>query len=249
MKAHQRIIRERESASAGDLFGQWWEGMEVDIKTAIVKPITHNQARPIIEKYEWLGCMSAVTWHCYGIFFDGYCGGVVTYGVEYIENLGRWDSYGYTGKIILLSRGVCLHWAHPHSGSKLIRGSMKLLPEKYKVVTCTVDDMAGEIGTIYQACGFDYVGSMRDANPKVNSRKGDRSGWVINGKLYGARAMRQKFGTTKIEAIKKMFPNVDKVKQNSKGRYFAFRGTKKEKKENRSAIDHLLLAYPKREDN
>ena len=68
MKAHQRIIRERESASAGDLFGQWWEGMEVDIKTAIVKPITHNQARPIIEKYEWLGCMSAVTWHCYGIF-------------------------------------------------------------------------------------------------------------------------------------------------------------------------------------
>ena len=118
---------------------------------------------------------------------------------------------------------------------------MKLLPEKYKVVTCTVDDMAGEIGTIYQACGFDYVGSMRDANPKVNSRKGDRSGWVINGKLYGARAMRQKFGTTKIEAIKKMFPNVDKVKQNSKGRYFAFRGTKKEKKENRSAIDHLLL--------
>ena len=158
MKAHQRIIRERESASAGDLFGQWWEGMEVDIKTAIVKPITHNQARPIIEKYEWLGCMSAVTWHCYGIFFNGYCGGVVTYGVEYIENLGRWDSYGYTGKIILLSRGVCLHWAHPHSGSKLIRGSMKLLPEKYKVVTCTVDDMAGEIGTIYQAAVLIMLG-------------------------------------------------------------------------------------------
>ena len=44
---------------------------------------------------------------------------------------------------------------------------------------------------------------MRDANPKINSKKGDRSGWLINNKLYGSRAMRSKFGTTKIEVIKK----------------------------------------------
>ena len=55
---------------------------------------------------------------------------------------------------------ACAHWAHPHAASKLIRRSMDLLPERYKVITATVDAIAGEIGTIYQACGFDYVGTM-----------------------------------------------------------------------------------------
>jgi len=124
---------------------------------------------------------------------------------------------------------------------------MKMLPEKYKVVTATVDDMAGEVGTIYQACGFDYIGSMRDNNPNVNSKKGDRCAWVIHDKLYGARAIRQKFGTTKLEVIKEKYPDVKKVKQNSKGRYFAFRGNKKEKKELRSTILEYIKPYPKRD--
>ncbi len=246
MKAHQRLVREKIAAQNDDLFGNWWSDIDTDIKKAEVKEITHKQAKEIIEKYEWLGCLAAINWHYYGIFFDGICGGVVVYGVEYIENLGRWDKYDYTGKIILLNRGACVHWAHPHSASKLISSSIKLLPEKYKVVTCTVDDLAGEIGTIYQACNFKYVGSMREANPNVNSRDGDRDGWLINGKMYGARAMRQKFGTTELDTIKKHFPNVKKVKQNSKGRYFFFRGTRSEKKYHLSKISHLVKEYPKR---
>jgi hypothetical protein len=250
MKAHQRLVREAKEREEGvDLFGAYWHGIDTDIKRAEVREVSHHQAKEIIEEYEWMGCLAAVNWFYYGIFFDNICGGVVIYGQEYIENLGRWDKYGYTGKIILLNRGACVHWAHPHSASKLIRTSMKMLPEKYKVVTATVDDLAGEIGTIYQACGFDYIGSMRDANPNVNSRKGDRSAWLINGKLYGARAMRQKFGTTKIEVIQERYPDAKHVKQNSKGRYFAFRGTKKEIKENRSTISHLIKPYPKRQEN
>lgn len=246
-KAHQRLVREaKEREQGADLFGAYWRDLNTDIKDAEVREVSHAQAKEIIEEYEWMGCLAAVNWFYYGIFFDNVCGGVVVYGQEYIENLGRWDKYGYTGKIILLNRGACVHWAHPHSASKLIRTSMKMLPEKYKVVTATVDDLAGEIGTIYQACGFDYIGSMRDANPNVKSRKGDRSGWIVNGKLYGARAMRQKFGTTKMETIIERFPDAKKVKQNSKGRYFAFRGTKKEIKQNRAAISHLIKPYPKR---
>lgn len=247
MKAHQKIIREEKAADDNaDLFGNWFDGIDTDIKKAVVKETTRDIAEGIIKEYEWLGCLAAVNWHYFGIFFDGVCGGVVVYSPEYIENLGKWDKYGYTGKIILLSRGACVHWAHPHSASKLIRQSMKMLPSRFKVVTCTVDDLAGEIGTIYQACGFHYVGSMRDANPNVNSRKGDRDAWVINGKLYGARNMRQKYGTTKMDELIKHHPDIKKIKQNSKGRYFAFIGSKAEKKENKKAIDHLVKPYPKR---
>jgi hypothetical protein len=137
-KAHQRVIREQLAAAAN--------GMErtVGIRTALVRPITIAEAKAIIVQYEWLGTLPAVTRHCYGIFFDGELGGAVVYGDEYGENLGVWDRYGYSGRIIALLRGACLPWAHPHAASKLIRRSMDLLPERYRVVTATVDALAGE---------------------------------------------------------------------------------------------------------
>lgn len=244
--AHQKKIRDLKAAERTDLFGNWWSDIDVDIKKATVQEISLAQAKEVIEEYEWLGCLAAVNWYAFGIFFDGIIGGVVVYGPEYIENLGKWDKYDYTNRIILLNRGACVHWAHPHAASKLIRGSMKMLPDKFKVVTATVDDLAGEVGTIYQACGFDYVGSMRDSNPNVNSRKGDRDGWIIKGKLYGSRSIRMMLGTTKMDVIKRHYPNVKKVKQNSKGRYFAFRGTKREKKYYRSMMADKFLPYLKR---
>jgi hypothetical protein len=259
MICHQKIVRDRQAQIAGsqNLFGEWWESIDTDISKAVVKEIDRATCEKIILEYEWLGCMPAVVWYMYGIFFEGNCGGVVCYGPEYSENLGKitresgkkgadWSKYGFEGKMILLSRGACVHWAHKHSGSMLIRRSMDLLPDKYEVVTATTDAAAGEIGTIYQACGFHYVGSMREANINVNSRFMDRDGWMIDGKIWTSRSIRARCGTTKKEDIKKVFPNAKKVKQHSKHRYFAFRGSKKTKKQHLSAIQHIVKPYPKR---
>jgi hypothetical protein len=258
--AWQKQIRDRrkQENSDSDLLGDWWSNINVDIKKGEIKEVPYLMAKKIIEDYEWLGCMPAVVWHSYGIFFDGHCAGVVCYSPEYSENLGKisrekgtagadWSKYGYEGKMILLSRGACVHWAHPHSASKLIRQSMKMLPKKYEIVTATVDEAAGEIGTIYQACGFHYVGSMRDSNPNVKSRKLDRDGWLINGKIWTARSIRSICGDTKIENIKNHFPNVVKVKQHSKGRYFAFTGSKRTQQQHFKAIEHLIKPYTKRQ--
>lgn len=248
MKAHQRKVREqasREEIEDG-LFGAWWEDIDTDIKKATVAEVTLTQAKGIIEKYEWMGCLAAINERAYGIFFEGVLGGVVVYGLEYSENLGHWDKYGYTGKMLLLNRGACVHWAHPHSASKLIRGSMRLLPEKYKVVTATVDELAGEVGTIYQACGFDYIGSMREANPNIPHKKQNRSSWEINGKLYGGRSVRRLVGSVRQADILERYPGAKYVAQKAKRRYFAFLGSKKEQKENRKAIEHLIKPYPKR---
>lgn len=257
--AWQKQIREKRRTENldSDLLGDWWSKIDTDIKKAEVREVSYQMAEKIIKDYEWLGCMPAVVWHCYGIFFEGFCGGVVCYGPEYSENLGKitrekglagadWSKYGYEGKMILLSRGACVHWAHPHSASKLIRQSMKMLPKKYEVVTSTVDEAAGEIGTIYQACGFLYVGSMRDGNPNVKSKKLDRDGWLINGKIWTSRSIRSVCGNTQIENIKRYFPTVQKVKQHSKGRYFAFIGGKYTQKNHLAAIQHLIKPYPKR---
>jgi hypothetical protein len=245
--AHQKIIRdERAITDKNNLFGSYWDNIDTSLKKSIVKPIDVNTAKAMVEEYEWLGCMPAITWYCFGIYFDGICGGVVVFSPEYIENLGRWDKYNYTGKIILLSRGVCLHWTPMNTNSKLIMAAIKMLPPKYKIITATTDHLAGEIGTIYQACNFHYVGSMRDANPNVSSKNGDRDGWIIDGKLYGSRSLRLKYGDTKMETLRKYHKDVKKVKQNSKHRYFYFVGNKAECKYHKKQIEHLIKPYPKR---
>lgn len=258
-KAHQRVIREQkaELAASENMFGAWWDDVNKDISNAIIREIDRPTCERIILEYEWLGCMPAVVWHMFGIFFDGNCAGVVCYGPEYSENLGKqareqgrkcadWSKYGFEDKMILLSRGACVHWAHPHSGSKLIRRSMEMLPQRFQVVTATTDEAAGEIGTIYQACGFHYVGSMRDSNANVNSRRMDRDAWLIGGKITGSRTVRQQLGNCRMEEILKRWPTATKIRQHSKHRYFAFRGTRKEQKSHFAAIAHLVKPYPKR---
>ena len=241
-EAWQYKMRQNFAESEKD--ARYWDGYDLSIKNSVVREISFNEAKEVINKYEWLGCMPVCVRHCYGLFFPSLTddswllGWVTVFSQEYAENQGVWDKYGYTGKIILLARGVNLHFCPKNANSHLIMESIKLLPPQYRVVTCTVDNLAGEVGTIYQACNFDYVGVMRKAK--------ERTGFIINGKLYGSRAIRQKYGTQKKEEIKKLIPDVQIIKQKSKGRYFYFRGDKRERRELRKAILPLIKEYPKR---
>ena len=87
---------------------------------------------------------------------------------------------------------------------------------------------------------------MRENNPKVNSRKNDRFGVKIKGKLYGARSIRQKLGTTKKEEILKRFPDAEFIPQANKKRYFYFLGNRKERKYHKAQIEDQIKPYPKR---
>jgi len=229
--AWQRQIRDRKAAEDP-------VSHPADISTAVIRRIDIATAKPVILAYEWLGCMPAVVWFAFGMYFGSDLGGVVTYSPEYTENLGVWDKYGYTGKIITLSRGAELHWAHPHTASKLIRGSMKMLPERFEVVTATVDSAAGEVGTIYQACSFDFVQMNTNA----------RYGAIIDGKTYTSRSLTRAFGTNSGRLLRQRFGDdaVQPVEEKAKGRYFAFRGGKIARKHNRRAIADLIKPYPHR---
>jgi hypothetical protein len=229
-KAHQRIVRERLAAE------DTGPPRDLDIGKAVVRPIARAEATAVIERYEWLGTMPVSRFH-FGIFFDGELGGAVVYGDEYAENLGVWDRYGFDGKIIALLRGACVHWAHQHSPSKLIRRSMDLLPQKYAVVTATVDADAGEIGTIYQTAGFDFVGVMR---------QGRRASIRLNGRHLSERRAGLITGTQGVRALARL--GFDAISVARRARYFAFIGDKRERERNRSAIAHLIKPFPKRED-
>lgn len=223
---------------------KYWENYDLDIQKSKVEEVSVATAKNIIDKYEWLGCMPVGVKKCYGLFFPSkydntwLLGGVTVFSQEYAENTGVWDKYGFTGQIILLARGVNLHFCPKNANSHLIMESIKMLPEEYKVITCTIDPLAGEVGTIYQSCNFIYVGVMRQGK--------ERTGCIIDNKLYGSRALRQKFGTQKKEVILERFPEARFVRQKSKGRYFYFRGDKRTKRDNFKQIKHLVKPYPKR---
>lgn len=224
IKARQRLIRERMAAQAA-------ERRVGSVAAAEVREITRGEAAAIISQFE---PMPAVVRHCYGIFFDGELGGAVVYGDDYAENWGVWDRYGFSGRIIALLRGACLHWAPPHAASKLIRRSMRLLPARYKVVTATADFALGEVGTVYQAAGFHYVGQMHQRDRLLVSYR-------------GKRMAREVLGASTIRALKALGIRGLKVERiPRRARYFAFRGSARERRELRDAIAHLVKPYPKR---
>jgi hypothetical protein len=247
--AHQynrRIEKEVE-----EQHNQYWNDLDLSLQNALIKPVSLSYAKEIIEEYEYLGCIAAVNWFQFGIFFkdpfgNDVCGGVVIFGQEYAENSGVWDKYDYTGKIILLNRGVCLHWTPKNTNSHLIMEAIKQLPKKYEVITATTDPDAGEIGTIYQACNWHYVGAMRKNKTRLNV--------IINGKKYGSRSIRQKYGTMaqdKLPAIVKEKlgddATVEFVTVYAKHRYFYFNGNKRVKRQHYNSIKDKIQPYPKRD--
>lgn len=238
--AYQKLIRDRRCRddSDVDLFGRWWESIDCSLSRATTRKIDVPTATTIIESYEWLGTMPAIVLECYGIYFDGHLGGAVVYSPEYAENLGVWDKYDFTGKIICLSRGACAHWTPTGTASKLIRSSMKMLDRKYEVVTCTVDAEAGEIGTIYQACGFDYVGQMSAGGRRVSYRGHD-------GERRSGRQAQRSFGS-RGRGIS-LLGAEDVQLHERKGRYFGFIGFQNIQRRNRLKIADLIKPYPKRD--
>ena len=109
---------------------------------------------------------------------------------------------------------------------------MRLLPERFSVVTATCCAAAGEVGTIYQACGFDYLGRMS---------QGTRALIYYAGRIISERQAKRRFGTCGRRALAALGIRSYLVPRRS--RYFAFRG---DRREQRSVIAHRLQPYPKR---
>lgn len=132
----------------------------LDLKRAEVRLVSRHLAEQVILKYEWLGDLPGCRWF-YGIFFGSYCAGVACVGalgagVHTYKALGLSSQ----AELAYLCRGACVHWAPLGTNSKLVSWACRLLAKEqgpYAIVAYADSD-AGEIGTIYQACGWVYYG-------------------------------------------------------------------------------------------
>jgi len=210
-----------------NLFGAWWQGIDTDISKAELGPVSIRTATRIIKKYEYLGTMCNAPMYAYGIRWGGELAGVGGYCAP-SPPIGARSVVGKEvgGKGIQLGRGACVHWAHPHAGSKLIAYSLKEIERLgYRVVVAFTDPDAGEIGTLYQATNWMYCGKTA-IRPDYTDAQGRRiMGHFRKGEVQ----------------------NLPRKPRTRKGRYVFILGNKTERRYYTNNLLWPIEQYPKRE--
>lgn len=237
--AHQFKIRQARQAgkSDADMFGEWYEHINLNLGDSEVRRIDYVTAKTIIEDYEWIGTMPLPK-SCrfmYGIYFDGCLGGVAVF----VEPSTRQFNNDYPRQVVQLNRGACCYWTPPNTASYFLSRCFKELRKEgiiAVVAYCTKE--AGEFGTIYQALGFHFVGCTEPS--KVYWLDGY---WMSERSLADKR--RWAAQTNNDEWIAK-FENLESKTLEGKFKYVKPIGTHKQNKRFLSAFGFEPLEYPKR---
>lgn len=246
--AHQYKIRQEQAKkNKYDLFGVYGENLNLNLKDSSTCSISRNDAKKIILDYEWLGTMSNTTDH-YGIYFDNVLGGVVCYGSSCSANHNCPKEFGIKPhQLWFLARGACVHWTPKGTASRLISKSLNLLKEnnpEARVVLAYSDTDAGEIGTVYQATNWLYIGRGTHQTSNWYSPK--------TGRRFDERMLHNlkfKWNLTRKQVREKLLDEGWEVQPKAiKHKYCFLLGSKKETKPIMKRIKEKILPYPKREN-
>ena len=234
--AHQRRIREREAACDP-------RPVMASLDGCTVERVSFAEAKAIITRYEWLRSMPATPRACYGLKTpDGELAGVAVFASPPSPESRDLCGPEHRDLMISLARGACVHWAHPHAASFLIPKACKLAAKAFgwKVFSAYADPTAGEIGTVYQAANWLYLGS--------GTGRGDRRGrWRFFNQREGRwRSERTVYKRRLKLADLRSHPDWIADSTPDKGRYVWFEGDKREKRELRRALKYAPQPYPKR---
>lgn len=139
------------------------------------KSLIYQEVKRFIERHEWLGKMSLYPTHIFTARYNGTLAGVVIMDMPnaFSKMLGE-----DTKKVErLISRGACVSWSPKNLASKLIMYAIKWMIKNtpYRLFTAYSDTEAKELGTIYQACNFQYLGKKSGAGKQYQIENGK---WV-----------------------------------------------------------------------
>lgn len=156
------------------------------------RPLTterdRQDAAAFIERHEWLGNLSQYTTHWFGAYYhdpnQGLMGKDILAGVTLMNMPNAFSKLlGEDTKNIerLISRGACISWSPKNLASSFLMWSIGWMVKntRYRLFTAYSDPTAKEIGTIYQACNFYYLGqdagtTTRYINPYTGRIVSDR---------------------------------------------------------------------------
>ena len=134
------------------------------------------ETKKFIEKYEWLGTIGVIPKWCFTARYKGVLGGVVLINepTAYSKILGE-NTHIYEA---LIQRGATASWTPKNLGSHLIMFACKWMVwnTDKRAFIAYGDPKANELGIIYQACNFEYLGNTFGnkyllSHPMINQGK------------------------------------------------------------------------------
>ena len=137
-----------------------------------------SEVRTFIERHEWLGKMPNRPTHRFvARLYGEELAGVVVMATPntFSHLLGK--EYRHAEKLI--ARGASISWAPKNLASWMISRSMKHMVEMtgFRIFTAYSDPEAKELGTIYQALNFNYLGQSAGTNKLYFDPQNPQYGW------------------------------------------------------------------------
>jgi len=157
--SHQKIIKEKE-------YKEDYRTLPFNPDNLKVSDFDFNhesfskEINDFIKKYEWLGSVGTQVKWCFTYRYKEKLAGVVLINEpnSFSKLLKEGDPQNYEA---LIQRGCSASWTPKNMGSSLIMLSLRWMAHytSKKVFVGYSDPKASEVGTIYQACNFDYLGN------------------------------------------------------------------------------------------
>lgn len=152
-------------------------------------PALLSEVRQFIERHEWLGTMSNYPTHYFTARYKGKLAGVVI--MDMPNSFSKLLGEGTRKIERLISRGACVSWSPKGLASSLIMHAIRWTVQntRFRVFTAYSDPEARELGTIYQACNFYYLGQSSGATHKY--RLPGTTKWVSDRSFRSRSAYRR----------------------------------------------------------
>jgi len=149
-------------------------------------------------------------------------------------------SSSYDLRVYQLTRGGTAPIAPKCTGSWIVSRGLNAIRKLRGdcIIVAYSDPLFNEIGTIYQAANFIYIGKT---NPK------GQSDYIINGIEMSGWKVRKKFGTRDMKVLTKIDPDIIRNPLNPKYRYVYFATESVVQKKLKSDFRHLIQPNPKRD--
>lgn len=167
---------------------------DLKVSDFLFKPITDKSERKsaieFIKRHEWLGNLSQYTTHWFGAYHKHMLAGVILMNMPnaFSKLLGE-----ETPKLErLISRGACVSWSPKNLGSSFIMWCINWMVKNtdYRLFTAYSDPTAKELGTIYQACNFYYLGNTSGTGTRyVNPYTGK----IVSDRFFRVRSAYKKY--------------------------------------------------------
>ena len=154
--------------------------------------IKKDEAYRFIERYEWLGtCNGVFVSHIFTARYKGILGGVIMFAMPYAFS----KLLGENTKSIerLIARGASASFCPKNLGSKFLMWSIKWMVNntQYRLFTCYSDPAAKEMGSIYQALNFYYLGNGSGRKIMCINPYNDKS--IISDRQFRSRSFYKRY--------------------------------------------------------